>query len=427
MTEGKVRASLDEWLDRIEQIHPKSIDMGLDRVARVRDALSLAMPFPVLTVGGTNGKGSICALLESILSAAGYKVGLYTSPHLLRFNERIRVGRREASDGALVAAFERIDSARGDTPLTYFEFGTLAAVDLFVREHVDVAVLEVGLGGRLDAVNAFDPDCAVVASVGIDHIDYLGATRELIGFEKAGIFRAGRAAICGDENPPESLRRYAAEIGADLLMLSRDFGYRIDDAVQWQYWSASGKRAGLAFPALRGDFQIANATVAIAALEALTSRLPVDMGAIRRGLQEVALPGRFQLVPGRPQLVLDVGHNPHAAHALAQTLARMLKADSTIAVFGMLADKDIDGVVAALRSRIDRWIVCALDTPRSATAEHLGQALARAGIDSNAIIFSDTPTSALKAAREIAGENDRIVAFGSFYTVSSVLQEIGDR
>lgn len=427
ITVEKAQATLGAWLERIEKLHPKSIDMGLDRVARVRDAMALKMPFPVLTIGGTNGKGSICAMLESILAASGYKVGLYTSPHLLRFNERIRVDRRELADDALVASFERIDAARGATPLTYFEFGTLAAVDLFIRENVDVAILEVGLGGRLDAVNAFDPDCAVVASIGIDHVDYLGSTRESIGFEKAGIFRSGRPAICGDENPPESLRRYALEVGADLHLMSRDFGYRIHDTVQWQYWSASGKRSALPFPALRGEFQVGNATVALAALEVVARHLPIDMGAVRRGLQEVSLPGRVQLVPGWPQLVLDVGHNPDAAKILAQTLASMPKAPTTIAIFGMLADKDIAGVASALINRVDRWIVCRLDTPRSATSEALREALARAGVDAQAIDIANTPASALKTAREMAGENDRILAFGSFYTVSGVLQSIDAR
>lgn len=427
MTVRQAPATLGAWLERIEKLHPKSIDMGLERVAQVRDAMALKMPFPVLTVGGTNGKGSVCAMLESILAASGYKVGLYTSPHLLRFNERIRVGRRELTDEALLASFDRIDAARADTLLTYFEFATLAAVDLFIRENVDVAVLEVGLGGRLDAVNAFDPDCAVVASVGIDHVDYLGSTREQIGFEKAGIFRAGRPAICGDEHPPESLRQYALDLGADLQLRSRDFGYRIHDAVQWQYWSALGKRSGLPFPALRGEFQVGNATIALAALEAVANRLPIDMGAVRRGLQELSLPGRFQIIPGRPQLVLDVGHNPDAAQILAQTLASMPKASTTIAIFGMLADKDIDGVVSALINRIDRWIVCGLDTPRSATSETLREALARAGVAAEAIDTADAPASALKTAREMAGENDRILAFGSFYTVSGVLQSTVER
>jgi dihydrofolate synthase / folylpolyglutamate synthase len=427
MLPGKALVSLDDWLVFIERQHPKAIDMGLERVSRVRDAMCLAPSFPLLTVGGTNGKGSVCAMLAAMLSAAGYQVGLYTSPHLLRYNERVRIGRYEVGDEALAEAFARVNVARGETPLTYFEFGTLAAVDLFARANVDVAVLEVGLGGRLDAVNAFDPDCAVIASVGIDHVDYLGPTRESIGFEKAGIMRRGRPAICGDEDPPDTLLRHAAESGASLRLISRDFGFSVQDSVQWQYWSAAGKRSGLPYPALRGPFQVANAAVSIAALEAVAERLPIDMGALRRGLQEVALPGRFQVLPGRPQVVLDVGHNPHAARCLAQALAQMPKAPRTIAVFGMLADKDCDAVAAALRDQIDRWVVCPLETPRSAGVGALQDALLRTGVDRSSISTASGPGAALKTARELADGNDRILAFGSFYTVSGVLQAIDAR
>jgi dihydrofolate synthase / folylpolyglutamate synthase len=427
MSAGKGCVSLDDWLSYIEQLHPRAIDMGLERVSRVRDAMSLAPGFPVLTVGGTNGKGSICSMLEAMLGAAGYKVGLYTSPHLLRYNERVRIGRREAEDDALAGAFSRVEASRGETPLTYFEMGTLAAVDLFQREAVDVAVLEVGLGGRLDAVNAFDPDCAVIASIGIDHIEFLGPTRESIGFEKAGIMRRGRPAVCGDEDPPASLLQHAAQTGASLRLISRDFGFSVQDAVQWQYWSTAGKRSGLPYPALRGPFQLGNAAVAIAALESVSEQLPVDMGAVRRGLLEVALPGRLQILPGRPQIVLDVGHNPHAARSLAQALLQMPKPAKTIAIFGMLADKDSDAVAAALRQQVDHWVICPLDTPRSADVRKLADSLTQAGVDPSTITVAAAPGPALKTARELADENDRILAFGSFYTVSGVLQAIDAR
>ncbi|MGH8676850.1 MAG: bifunctional tetrahydrofolate synthase/dihydrofolate synthase, partial [Burkholderiales bacterium] len=315
--------SLNEWLTRLEQLHPRAIEMGLDRVSQVREAAQISPRFPIITVGGTNGKGSSCAFLEAILSRAGYKVGLYTSPHLLRYNERVRIAGDEASDADLIDAFERIDAARGDTPLTYFEFGTLAALELLIRHQVDVAILEVGLGGRLDAVNVFDADCAVVVSIGIDHVEYLGDTREKIGFEKAGIFRPRRAAVCADQDPPQSLVDFSKELGADLRLIDRDFGYRAE-AAQWHYWSAAGKRFGLPYPALRGRYQLQNAAASLAALEALHERIPVDMGAVRRGLVEVQLPGRFQVVAGRPQLILDVGHNPDAACALSQTLKEMV-------------------------------------------------------------------------------------------------------
>lgn len=292
--------SLDDWLAHLERIHPSSIAMGLERVATVRDRLGLGLSRPVLAVAGTNGKGSVCAMLESILSCAGYKVGLYASPHLLRYNERIRVARREVADAALVQSFDRIERARDDVLLTYFEFGTLAAVDIFIRDQVDVAILEVGLGGRLDAVNAFDADCAVVTSVDLDHMEYLGNDRNSIGREKAGIFRSGSPAVCGDEDPPASLVEHARAIGAPLHLIGRDYGFNAD-ATQWQSWTLSRKRSSLPYPALRGAYQLGNAATALAALEQLKDSLPIDMGAIRRGLLEVELPGRFQVLPGRPQ------------------------------------------------------------------------------------------------------------------------------
>jgi len=322
--------SLSDWLSHLERIHPSVIDMGLDRVALVRDRLGLTPAFPIVAVAGTNGKGSVCAMLESILSGAGYKVGVYTSPHLLRYNERVRVQGQEAADETLAHAFARIEQARSEVSLTYFEFGTLAAMEIFTREHVDIAVLEVGLGGRLDAVNAFDSNCAVVTSIDFDHMEFLGNSRDSIGAEKAGIFRAGRPAICGEGDAPAGLLRRVEEIGARLQLIGRDFGFNADPN-QWQFWSALGKRSALPYPALRGDYQLGNAATALAALEQLRERLPVDMGAIRRGLLDVQLPGRFQVLPGRPMVILDVGHNPHAARALASSLRRLPGGGRTIA------------------------------------------------------------------------------------------------
>lgn len=414
-----MQKSLADWLSLLERRHPRAIDLGLERVARVRAASGLSPGFPIITVGGTNGKGSTCAMLEAMLACAGYRVGLYSSPHLLRYNERVRIGLREATDEALIAAFERVEAARADIPLTYFEFGTLAAVDLFLREGIDVAVLEVGLGGRLDAVNAFDPQCAVVTTVDFDHMEYLGNTREAIGFEKAGIYRLGRPAICCDEDPPTALVRHAQDIGADLQLMSRDFGYRAT-AHDWQYWSARGKKAGLPHPALRGRYQLANAAGAIAALEALRSQLPVEMGAIRRGLVEVSLPGRLQVLPGRPQVVLDVAHNPQAARVLAESLESM-PAARTLAVFGMLADKDAAGVASAMAQRVDIWLICSLAGPRGAAAEQLVQAVRGAQPDA-LVRLCESPADAYRQAQELAKDDDRIVAFGSFYTVSGVMQ-----
>jgi len=360
--------SLAEWLEFIERQHPRPIALGLERVrevlARMHDS---ALACPVFTVGGTNGKGSVTAMLEAMLRAAGYRVGLYTSPHLLRYSERVRVAGREAEDAALCEAFAAVERARAQVPLTYFEFGTLAAAWLFARERLDAAVLEVGLGGRLDAVNVFDADCAVITSVAVDHAEYLGETREAIGREKAGIFRPGKPAVVVDPDPPASVLTEARRIGSLLMLLGRDFGY-LEQAGQWSYWGPATRRSGLAPPALRGAVQIRNASGALAALDTLRARLPLGMQDIRRGLAQASLPGRFQVLPGRPQIILDVAHNPEAAAVLEKNVAASGYAARTIAVFAMLRDKDVGGVVRVLAPRITRWNVCecALTKPGSA-------------------------------------------------------------
>jgi len=414
--------NLAGWLAYIEQQHPQAIALGLERVVRVRDALGLAPCLPIITVAGTNGKGSTCAMLEAILRAAGFRVGLYTSPHLLRYNERVRIAGREADDAELVSAFTRVESARsavgGDTRLTYFEFGTLAAIDLFLRSAADVLVLEVGMGGRLDAVNAFDADCAVLTSIGMDHMDYLGATRDAIGYEKAGIFRAGTPAVVADPTPPESVLAHAQTIGARLIRIGQDFGYERESCL-WSFWGPSGRTTGLALPALPGAIQLQNACAALAALDTLRDRLPVTPHALRQGLAAVELPGRFQMIPGAPQLVLDVAHNPQAAAVLAQNLADLGLNSGTTAVFGMLRDKDIAGVVSLLATQIDRWYVCTLAPPRGARASDLAQALRQAGV--HAVREFENPVKAYAAACSGAAENDRIVVFGSFHTVADVM------
>jgi dihydrofolate synthase/folylpolyglutamate synthase len=411
--------SLAEWLEYIERQHPKAIALGLERVARVRDALGLAPAFPIITVGGTNGKGSVCAMLEAILHCAGYRVGLYTSPHLLRYNERVRIARAEANDEDLARGFAVVERARGEVPLTYFEYGTLAAVWLFVERRVDVAVLEVGLGGRLDAVNAFDAECAVVTTVDIDHVDFLGGDREAIGREKAGIFRAGRPAVCADSAPPASLLRHASEIGARLLRIGADFG-AIPQGRQWQYWGAGGKRGALPHPALRGACQLENAAAAIAALEAARERLPVAVNDIRAGLLQADISGRFQVLPGRPAVILDVAHNPQAARALAASLAAMGGGGRVLAVFAMLKDKDVAGVVAALRQSVAQWFIAGLEGPRGAGVEQVKRALGASGI--TAVTECGDVAAAYTQACDIAVENDRIVVFGSFHTVAAVMQ-----
>lgn len=413
--------TLNGWLELLESRHRTPIQLGLERAAAVRDAMAIASDVLVITVGGTNGKGSTCAMLEAILIAAGYRVGCYTSPHLLRYNERVRINGREAEDAALVAGFDAVERARGEVPLTYFEHGTLAAWHCFNAQALDVVILEVGLGGRLDAVNVIDPDCAIVTSVAMDHMEFLGDTREKIGAEKAGIFRAGRPAICADPFAPESLVRHAEEIGAELYRVTEDFGYS-GDRTQWAWWSRSGtRRGGLAYPALRGANQLLNASAVLMALEVLKNRIPVSMQAVRQGLMLVELPGRFQVLAGRPAVVLDVAHNPQAAGVLSDNLSNMGFFPETWAVFGMLADKDVERVVALIQDRIDHWLVSALPGPRGLGGEALAERLRACGVRGDVRAFVSVP-EAFAAARGAAGEGDRIVVFGSFLTVSGALE-----
>jgi dihydrofolate synthase/folylpolyglutamate synthase len=401
--------------------------MGLERITRVKEALQLNFAAVVFTVGGTNGKGSTCALLESILLAASYKVGCHTSPHLLSFNERARVNGEIVSDALLLEHFKAVEMARTSLPnpptLTYFEFTTLAIMHLFARADLDAVILEVGLGGRLDAVNMIDTDCAIVTSIDLDHMEYLGDTREKIAFEKAGIFRTDTPAICADPVPPQSLIDHAASIGADLWLMGKDYNFQ-GDKQQWG-WAGRGKRfSGLGYPALRGANQLLNASAVIAALIAVRGRLPVGAQEIRNGMAWVELPGRFQVLPGQPTIILDVAHNPHASAALAQNLENMAYHPYTIAVFGAMADKDIDGVLKPMMDKIDFWYLCDLPTPRAASAESLAARLRslgfKEGADSGIEVFS-SPALAYESALKKAGEGDRISVFGSFYTVAGVL------
>jgi dihydrofolate synthase/folylpolyglutamate synthase len=401
--------------------------MGLERITRVKKALQLNFQAMVFTVGGTNGKGSTCALLESILLAASYKVGCHTSPHLLSFNERARMNGENVSDELLLEHFKAVELARASLPnpptLTYFEFTTLAIMHLFAATDLDAVILEVGLGGRLDAVNMIDTDCAIVTSIDLDHMEYLGDTREKIAFEKAGIFRSDKPAICADPVPPQSLIDHATSIGADLWLMGKDYNFQ-GDKQQWG-WAGRGKRfSGLGYPALRGANQLLNASAVIAALIAVRDRLPVGAQEIRNGMAWVELPGRFQVLPGQPTIILDVAHNPHASAALAQNLENMAYHPYTIAVFGAMADKDIDGVLKPMMDKIDFWYFCDLPTPRAAPAEFLATRLRslgfKEGADSGIEVFS-SPALAYESALKKAGEGDRISVFGSFYTVAGVL------
>jgi dihydrofolate synthase/folylpolyglutamate synthase len=415
--------TLPDWLALLESRHAETvINMGLDRVRAVKERMQLAFACPVIMVAGTNGKGSTCAMLESVLMRAGYKVGLYIKPHFLDFNERARINGDMASDQALVASFHAVEAARGDIALTYFEFTTLAIIHLMTQSQLDVAILEVGLGGRLDAVNVIDADVSIVTSVDIDHTDYLGGTREEIGFEKAGIFRTGKAAICSDPLPPQSLIDHAREIGADLWLMGRDFNYS-GDKQQWNYGGRSQRRSALAYPSLRGANQLLNAAAALAALEALKMALPVGAQEVRTGLVTVELPGRFQVLPGRPTVIYDVAHNPHAASALNQNLGNMGFHPYTFAVFGSMHDKDIDGVIKAMSEHVDHWCLCELPSARAASGEELAakvQAQVAKPDEKTVNIFPD-PGAAFANAMSRAGENDRIVVFGSFLTVAGVM------
>ena len=405
------------WLARLESRHPKAIDLGLERVNAVRLRLGLEPDFPLITVGGTNGKGSVCAYLEAILAAAGYRVGVYTSPHLLRYNERVRIGQSEVDDAALVEAFEAVEAARGDISLTYFEHGSLAAMWLFMRQEVQAAVLEVGLGGRLDAVNIWDADCAVVASVDLDHQDYLGPDREAIGREKAGIFRSGQPAVCGDRTPPHSLLARATEVGAELLRLGHELEIEAG-AGEWSCRIGAVTLSALPYPGMPGDHQMDNAAAALAALWSLRTRLPVSEAAIRAGLVQARQPGRFQVIAERPRRILDVAHNPHAARALAENLRRVAGVGTVHAVFAMLSDKDIAGVIAALRDVIGHWHVAGLDLPRGADAASLTALLQQVGVEYS--VYPDVET-AWSGACEAGGAADTIAAFGSFYTVAKIM------
>ncbi len=429
--EAGLPQALEEWLQLLEKRHAVEIRLGLDRISVPYAKMGGRPDAAVFLVAGTNGKGSVCALLEAILLAGGYRVGCYTSPHLLHFNERVRVNGKPVDDRLLVNALAAVEAAREETDLTYFEHVTLAALEIFRQAPLDALILEVGMGGRLDAVNLVDPDCAIVTSVDLDHQAFLGSDREMIGMEKAGIFRAGRPAVCADPAPPRSLLKHAEELNVSLWICGRDYGF-IGQPQQWYYWRCKNlgectepvRRAGLAYPALRGKNQLWNAAAAMMALDVLCDRLPLSMQAIREGMMLVTLPGRFQVLPGRPVVVLDVAHNPQAAGVLAENLGAMGYFPETIAVFGMLADKDISGVVSAVREKIDLWFLSDLHGARGLTSRVLAATLVEMGIDKAKIRCFGTPSEAFGAARKTVEDNGRIVTFGSFLMVADVLSTL---
>jgi dihydrofolate synthase/folylpolyglutamate synthase len=415
--------SLDAWLEYIEALHSKDIELGLQRVSAVAQRLALSSQFPIITVAGTNGKGSTCAMLAQIYQAAGYRVACYSSPHLISYQERIRINQQMISAADACAAFAAVEQARLDTPLTYFEFGTLAAMWHFQQQQVDVAVLEIGMGGRLDAVNIFEPDCSIVTSIDLDHMEYLGDTREAIGREKAGIFRAHKPAICADHQPPQSLLNYAAELSSELYLIDHQFSYQTQGQ-HWHFSSVLGRFDDLPMPSLKGQFQLDNASAVLMALQVMQTSLPIQPQVIQQSLPNILLAGRFQVLRERPQVIVDVAHNPHAAKALASNLQETAVTGKTIAVMAMLADKDIAQVVAILRPYMDSWHIAALQHARAATQQELLQALQAAQIE--AIQPHQNIAIAFQQAYKQAAENDRIIVFGSFFTVAAIMRILLD-
>jgi dihydrofolate synthase/folylpolyglutamate synthase len=418
---------LSDWLSWQETLHPRAIDLGLDRLYRTLDRLGWRRPAcPVITVGGTNGKGSCVALLSRILASAGYRVGTFTSPHLVRYNERITIDGREISDASLMAAFERIDAARGDDTLTFFEFNTLAALLVFETANLDAIVLEVGMGGRLDAVNVVDADVALVTSIALDHCEWLGSDVETIGREKAGIFRAHRPAVFGSRALPTSIETEARRIGGDLLRLGVEFDFeRAGRSWSWRSAVERARLERLPPPALFGDTQYDNASAVLQVLHCLRERFTVAREAIEEGLRTVRLPGRFQIIPGPIEWVLDVAHNP----AAATTLAGQLRLDSTgrrtFAVCGILGDKDVEGIAQALKGCFAGWVIAGLSGGRAIASDVLAERLRQQG--ANVIATGSSVPEACELAQRAASPGDRIVVFGSFLTVGPALQWLQDR
>lgn len=418
--------SLADWLRWQGRLSPHEMELGLERVAEVASRLLCGQTPPrIITVAGTNGKGSCVALAESILTAGGYRVGSYTSPHILTYNERIRVAGRSVSDQALCGAFEKVESAREGVGLTYFEFGTLAALWIFCQNHLDVAILEVGLGGRLDAVNIQDPDLVLIPSIGIDHTHWLGPDREAIGREKAGVMRSAIPAVCGDVDPPRSLIRHARSLDAPLYRMGVEFGYARYAGGRWAWWGVGGDWPGLPPPGIVGSMQIANAATVLQGLLLLSTSLPLDREAVTRGLRRSRIMGRFQCIDGAVQTVLDVAHNPDAVRALARTLEDWPVTGRTLAVFSVLADKNADGMIELLRDRISRWYVAPVQAPRALPEPALAERLS-AWVEPRCVERFDSLVQAYRAARNEAQEGDRVLVFGSAVAVGEILAELDE-
>ncbi len=410
------------WLKQRRAAHHAGINLGLDRIRAVRDSMGFSLNCATIIVGGTNGKGSVVAIIESILRKSGLRVGAYTSPHLNRFNERVRVCGNDVTDSEILHSLELVEKSRNKVVLTYFEYATLAAARFFSISNLDVAILEVGLGGRLDAVNIFDGDCSVITSLAIDHADILGGSVEAIASEKAGIFRKDRPAVCGVNHPPFNLLRIANKLGADLVQIEKDFGYTSRSKNTWDFWSRRG--AGLTSlprPSLIGDVQLANSATALAVIDSLKDKIPTETDAVKKGLRDIDLRGRFQVVPGKPQIVFDVCHNPQATETFRSNLSNLPKTRRTVAMFGMLASKDAVGVVAIIKAHIDFWVITELDTEKTLVLSSLRAALVKNNVGRDFIRESDSVDHAFKIARQLVSDDDRILVIGSFYLVSDVM------
>lgn len=415
-----MKRTLQQWLNWQEKLHLSEIDLGLERIGKVAKSLGLLSPnFPIITVAGTNGKGSSVAMLDAILTAAGYQTGCYTSPHLIDYNERIKLKGINASDEKIIAAFEKIDNVREDISLTYFEFSTLAAMLIFSQENVDIAILEVGLGGRLDAANLWDASLALITSIDIDHVDWLGDDREIIGVEKAGIMRKNTPVISGDPKPPASLLSEAQRIGAPLHQLNKDFSYKLLANNQW-LWSNSDIQLSLPLPSLKGAFQLNNAATVIAGLFALKPILNIPKKAISNGLLNAFSEGRLQVISHSPEWLIDVAHNPHAAKQLAKYLSQNPVEGKTFALFSMFKDKDIGHVLELMQQSIDEWHIIGLNSPRGLSTDELKQTIER-HIHNSKITQYEEFTTACKSLQNITNTKDRVVAFGSFLVISDVI------
>ena len=415
--------TLAEWLAWQETLHPQTIDLGLSRVSQVLERMGLPAQQPfTISVGGTNGKGSCVAMLDSILRAASYRTGTYTSPHILRYNERICVDNQPVADARIMQAFQRIDEARTGTSLSFFEFGTLAALDIFSRDDIDVRILEVGLGGRLDAVNMVNADISLIATIDIDHQEWLGHTREAIGHEKAGILRGGRPAVIADPDVPHSVIKTADKLGTHLYRQGHEFGFQREDDT-WSWWGEGPTLTDLPYPAIPGNHQLLNASAVIQCLQLASHEKPISNAAVIRGLTDVRLPGRFQFFPGEIPVLLDVAHNPQAVSILAEHLRQHFPGRKIRAIFSVMRDKDIAGMIQLMSDVVDSWYLAPLQMPRAATSEELAKILHNADIRRIQQGFADVADTC-RAARQDAGPGDLLLVFGSFFLVSDYLAQV---